>query len=360
MRSPKLLLTTIAIALLSVSQINAQLVYHLPFSDGTNATLNNYGTLGGSGTLTRAQAYQPLPSPSTNVPTAIGDSHSYNLPASQENTPTGGVIVLPGSSNSFRMNTTGSQMTISTWINWRGSMGSGGSGTGSTISYIVGNMNGSQNAGWALGVGPSGMLRLQNSVGSITTSSNSPTLSINSWNHIALRYTAGAGGVEPTFYINGQELSRGGQGFFGALGAASTNTTRLSTIDGQYFALNGNLDDFAMWDTTLSGAKARALYTTPTLINGYDAGMMNSLFTAFDSRTNVTFGALNWTYATNISVVGRALGDTWESDGTYYTWLSGANEGMMAIPEPSTYVLMLAAGVFMYVYRSRIRRNRQS
>ena len=348
------LATAFAFAMSFSGVAHADLAYYLPFSSGGNASLSNLGTIGGNGTTTTVATLTPTAS--TDVPLVIGDSHSYNFPANAESSPRGGVVVLPGGNSTFRMNTTGDQMTISTWINWNGSA------NGTATSYIVSNMNASQNQGWAFGINSSGRLRIQNSVGTVTTAANATVLTTGSWNHVALRYTAGPGGVDPNFFINGEQVSRGTSGFFGLLGTASTQTTRLSTIDGQYLALNGKLDDFAMWDNTLSQAKARALYTTPTAlynsesINGYNAGVMNSLFTAYDALGSQTVGGLTWLYTT-FDGTGYSLGDTYSVGDNNYIYLGGngtSASGLIAGPNTGNATVTLGNGTFIVTNRAEL------
>ena len=126
------------------------------------------------------------------------------------------------------------------------------------------------------------------------------------------------------------------------------------------FALNGYMDDYAMWDTALSAGQVKALTTAPALLTGYNAGVMNGLFNAYATQGSSIVGTMTWTYNSSINVTGHSLGDTWlGAGGNYYMWLEGSSAGLVgtltSIPEPGTYGL-LAGGMVLFMI-SGFRRN---
>ena len=322
-------------------QAKAAMVYDLPFSSGGSASLANFGTAGGNATIATVASLSPTSS--TDVPANLGDSYSESFPSTSSGTPQGGNLILPSGTTHFQMATAGNQMTFSTWLKWNGPA------VALKNSTIISNENGAQNQGWGLTVSSGGLLVLNTTAGNRWTTS-ATTVPVGTWVNIALTYTAGG---DPVFYLNGVNLGLN-QSLFGAVTTASGLTLRLSTIDGTNYPINGKLDDVGMWDANLGVGKTRALYTAPTLLSGYNAGAMNSLFTAFDGQASFTLGALTWNYATGFAVTGHTLGDTWlAGDGKYYTWLSGASTGMMAVPEPATWALLAFSLTTVMVLRRR-------
>ena len=328
--------------------LQSALVYYIPFDDGTNASLANYGNLGGTATISGTPA--PTAS-STSVAPNIGSKYSedWQTPTST----TTGSVVLPNSTTQFRMNTTGSKMSISTWILWDGSY------NGSALSGIVNAMNASNNVGWSLSLTSNGTLRFFYNTSSssyLSLSSSAGAVTTGTWLNVAI--TLDLSSTSPVnMYVNGSSV------YSGNLGNVTLNTTTqaisLGSVDGGR-SLNGNMDDFAMWDTALTSAKVKAINTAPSLLDGYNAGVMNSLFTAFDTTGSQTVGSLTWDYSTNFDVTGHSLGDTWQaSNGEYYMWLAGTSSsalGLQAVPEPASIWLIVGGSFFLISILRRKRR----
>lgn len=324
--------------------LDAALVYYVPFDDGTNASLTNYGSLGGTATIS-----------GTPAPTASSASVAPNLDSAFSEewaTPTSsatGSVLLPGGTSEFRMTTSGDQMSISTWIYWDGSY------NGSSLSGITNALSSGNNVGWSLYITPNGTLRfLYNTTSSsfLSRSSGAGAISTGTWLNVAL--TLDLSTTSPlTMYVNGTAVHTS------SLGNVTLNTTTqeigLGSVDGGR-SLNGNMDDFAMWDTVLTAGKIRSINTAPTLLDGYNAGIMNSLFAAFDAEGSQAVGSLTWTYTTGFDVTGRALGDTWMDGGEYYMWLagpSGSAMGLSAVPEPATIGMLIGGLVLCGALRHR-------
>jgi len=331
----------------------AALVYYLPFEDGTDPSLVNQGTAGGSGAVSGA----PAPSTVAGGVTKLGSDYSERWSTPTNNAT--GTVLLPGGTNQFRMNNTGDQMTISTWIYWNGSY------NGTAASGIVSAMNGSNNVGWALSI---------NSAGSLVFNLNTPTtafigrssavgtITTGSWLNVAVTLSLSA--TSPlTMYLNGTAIYTNNLGNI-TLNTTTSQSLALGALDytgpNASRSLNGSLDDFAMWNTALTAAKLKSLNTAPTLLTGYDAGIMNSLFTAYDLQDDYTVGDLDWSYSSGFDVTGKLLGDTWlAGDGTYYMWLGGTSGnalGLQAVPEPGAISLIVAGGLFLVLRRRRFHR----
>jgi len=147
----------------------------------------------------------------------------------------------------------------------------------------------------------------------------------------------------------------------------STNPDRIIQVGlasndapGGYFAIDGNLDDYAMWNTELGAGFIKSLNTAPALLSGYNAGTMNTLFTAYGAAGSATIGALEWTYNTSIDTTGHAMGDTWLSGGTYNMWLEGASSGLSAVPEPATWGMVTIGALVCVTFRRRTQTRRNN
>jgi hypothetical protein len=332
-----------AIAVFSLSRAQADLVYYAPFDDGANPSLSNLGTAGGNLTT-----YSGSPTSSTSTPTGLGSSHSEVLSVSSK-------LELPGSTTQFRLDTTGQQMTLSTWMyidrsapdfGWfsffGNSSGVTGSGSGGWYLSVMGN------------AGSYGKVRLEASgVGNFATTSPVPK---QEWFNVTVAYTvAGTANI----YLNGTSIGSN----YGL--AANTNANPLVLAADDFNSDPARFDDLAIWNTRLSDAKIRSITTAPTALvalNDYNAGVMNNLFSLYDAGTgSLTVDSLTWGYASGFDVTGHALGDTWTSGGNTYIWLagdSGSATGLSAVPEPGALSYLFGVGAFVLL--SRLRRRAPS
>jgi hypothetical protein len=306
------------------------MVYYFPFESGGSPSLANAGSIGGNATAVTVNS--STPAFSTDVPTSIGGSHSQIILMSPPSNQTGGRLELPSGNSTFRLSTSGEQITVSVRLKW-----SGVDGSADIRQGIVSNMNGALSQGWAFSVNSDGKLSLSLGGAGRRDSSSATVVTPGEWTNVKMKYTVGG---NPTFFIDGTNVGLIGS-FGGGIATASTQTLRLGNVDGSFLPVNGILDDVAVWDLMLSDGKMRAIYTTPTLLSGlgYTAGIMDQLFNIFDSGNGrLTVGSLIWSYkASGFSTSGRAVGDTWQVGSGYDIWLSGANDatavGLTAVSE---------------------------
>jgi len=311
----------------------AELVYYLPFDNGSTATLTNYGSVGG--TATTGSSYGILPTASTNIYANLGGTHSEDFPMSA-NGQYCGRVVPPDGTNQFRLTTTGQHMTFSCWLNWRGPDGHPDLRQG-----IVSTLPGSQNSGWGFSVLSDGKLQISLGGGPGNRNSTNTTIvvSTNVWTHVALAYSAGG---DPGFYINGTNVGLN-QPYYGAKAVTNSIAIHIGNVDETYLPVNGKLDDIGMFDTKLTAGKIRALYTAPGVVAGLNLGIMNQLFNLFDAATGMTTITLGgkqqiWKYATGFT--GHAAGDTWTSDaGAVFIQLDAANTGVKYVPSGTAICL---------------------
>ena len=362
----RLLPVLAAVFTLSASALPASMVYYLPFESGSSASLANGGTAGGTGTAVTGVSGATAPSGSqTQVAPDLDSTWSERFPVSgpTETNNRGGAVVLPNSTTEFRLSssTTPNLMTLSTWVYWDGNAG----GTITSPAGIAGSMNSTNTAGWSFRIESDGKLKFQwvqtAGAGRNRTSLDS-VITAGQWIHTAVVFDSTLN-APVAIYVNGLAIATNGSSGDPSMGImkADANTIALgvsyNTDGAGRQSLNGYMDDFAMWNTALSSAKVKSLNTAPLLLDGYNAGVMNSLFTAFDAQGSQSVDGRLWTYTTGFSVAGYSLGDTWlGSDGQYYMWLGGTSAsalGLAAVPEPAAMGLLIGAGVLLMVLRRR-------
>jgi len=315
------------------------MVFYVPFDDGTDPSLANLGTAGGSVTVS-----SPAPTTSTNVPDNLGSAYSERFTASTQR------VFFPSGQDYFRLNSASpaQNMTVSLWMyidatsySWMDFFGT-----------LAGASGGTDAGGWQfsiVGTGDStGKLRLSTSSGNIFSTINVP---LQQWTNIVVTWTTADVAGGRTAHINGVSALSG----YGATAGVNGGGTNPLALHGA--ATAANYDDVAMWDTILTQGKIRSLSTAPGLLDGYNAGVMNNLFTLFDTTTgSYSVDNLDWSYDTGFDVTGRAIGDTWYDGDTYYMWLGGnaGNAlGLSAVPEPSTTALLFGLGTVLILYRRR-------
>lgn len=364
------LLGVLAGCVVSWGSADAAMLYYLPFDSGSSSSLANLGTVGGTGTSVTGVSGATAPSSSqAQLAPNIGSTWSEYFPVtSPTESPNnkGGSVVLPGSSTQLRLDSSSSanQMTISSWVNWNGNS----SGTITSPAGILSTMNSATTAGWAFTIQTGGTLKFQwlNAGGtSLSRTTTTSVITAGQWVNVSLVFDSTS--LQPvSIYVNGTAIATTGSAGASTNGVmkSDSNTVNagvgLSTNGSGRQSMNGYQDDLAVWDTVLSAAQIKAINTAPVVINGYNAGIMNSLFAAYNGQSSATVGALTWNYSTAFNVSGRSLGDTWQGgDGKYYMWLggtSGSALGLVAVPEPSIIGLALAGGIVLLAVR-RVRRN---
>lgn len=315
-----LALAMICLALCLTSPTHAGLLYYLPFEDGAgSSTLANEGSKGGTATVDNVTGGSS--SYSTDTPSTLASDYSRDFPMGT-NTQEGPMLILPDSASELHINTGGDSMTVSAWIKWDGPDGHGDGRQG-----IVSKLNGGQNADWAFSVTSGGALRFN--IGNVGNRTSTATVSAGTWTHVAVTYIVGSGLL---FYIDG--VNDGWQSFGGIETDTSADTIRVGALTPtNIMPVNGALDDLAIWDGHLASGKTLALSTAPAVWSGYDAGVMDQLFTLYDAAnpaTTVQIGNLTWRYEASLPG-GHNDGDSW-MDGQAYIQISGTT-GLRGTPE---------------------------
>lgn len=345
--------------------LKADLLYYMPFDDGTNSTLANSGTAGGTATQVTGISGATAPSVSqVQVAPNLGSTHSefYPVTGPTEANNRGGAVVLPSSTTALRLDssTVANQMTLSAWVYWNGNAG----GTITSPAGIASTMNSSNNAGWSLRIQSDGKVRfswVQTAGGGRNRDTVNSVITAGQWSNVTLVFDS-INSQPAVIYVNGVSQSTTGSSGDPLMGIMKSDTNDVALGVSYHTAgvgrqsMNGYQDDVAIWNTALTSAKIKALNTAPTELSGYNAGVMNSLFTTYDAQSSTVVGSISWSYATAFDVTGKTVGDTFlGGDGNYYMWLAGTSGsalglvGVTSVPEPGTAALIMGASVLAFI-----------
>jgi hypothetical protein len=119
-------------------------------------------------------------------------------------------------------------------------------------------------------------------------------------------------------------------------------------------ALDGKLDEMAVWNDALDGAKIVSIYNVPTTLGlSYDLGDMMALWSIFDAGPG-GFGIIDgmpWWYTDDLPGTPPAPGGAYVHDGIMYVVL-GPGVGLK-IPEPTSLLMALVAIVVLTARRPK-------
>ncbi len=331
----------------------ADLQYYLPFEVDNVHSLTNLGSVGGAARGARLSVYGhtgtfPYATDGCGV---IGSAFAIELPRGTSpavNNTQGGFLVLPDSTNRFRM-VLGDEMTFSAWVKRRG------------LAYyyetynsncFLGNATTAQNGGWEVyaSLASISWRCADLKVGSTTyyagTRSATASVPTNEWAHFAIRVKT-QGNYRPRFYINGTytEVS---EAMYSTYAFSITNALQIGATRDGYRSFNGSMDDVALWNTLLDHARIRSLYTVPTVVGvlpdgtGYNLARMTELWSLYDAKSGEqVYDKVTWTYCASVPS-GHVEGDTWFVEGSQKFYIQlGASDGLLgSLPPVGTLVVI--------------------
>jgi hypothetical protein len=184
------------------------------------------------------------------------------------------------------------------------------------------------------------------------------------WHMFTATFSGGAGGTL-ALYLDGTYVNSVIRTFNDAPGAGtlvarvggdSSTTANLST------SVDGAIDDFSIWNLSLTGGELKAMASTPwcgiSALTSYDAQAMQSLVNVYNDPTGATskmVDSLTWNYAGVLT--GHNAGDIWQDGGNYYMQFGSDGTGVTtaAVPEPGTMVLLIVSAVALLATRRKTR-----
>jgi hypothetical protein len=110
-------------------------------------------------------------------------------------------------------------------------------------------------------------------------------------------------------------------------------------------------DDYAAWNTMLSGAQVKALYNLGGSDLNYGGADADTLFNVASSGVaDDTADGLNWSRVTGLT---GTAGGVSLSGNTWTVQLDGGVGAQAVVPEPSTLVLLAVAGLLVFAWKKR-------
>jgi hypothetical protein len=296
----------------------AELLVHLNLND--NAT--NGGTTGATndGTLNGSAAY---------VPGKLGSAISLD----------GSGDFIAAGTGPITGNTT---RTVSAWVNT----------TTTSLDTVLswGSSTATPGSKFDFDVAANGTLEV--GVHSGRTTGSGATVNNGAWRLVTVVLpTGGTTIADLAFYVDGgfQYTNSGAQNV--ATTAGILQVGRPPNTSAQDFF--GLIDDVAIWNEALSADEVTGLFDVGNSNElAYDAGTFDLLKTIHDDASgSVDIGALTWSYATGLPGSAGLTGS-----GSSFTLVLDAtnNTGLVAVPEPSSLVLLgTALGGFALLARRR-------
>ncbi len=237
---------------LCVLSAQAGMLYHLPFQDSTgNATLANYGTVGGTASQT-GTVY------TNNTPPRVGRAFARHVPGSGSSG--NNRIVLPNSNDKLTLQTAGDEITVMAFVRLDAYQ---------TVQGVVSAMQSNMNVGWTFHVRDTGRLTFVLGYGAGNVQRQvaaASALSVGTWHHVAFTFVAGGGNDALKLYINGESVAHAGSSNLGTYVAdKNVNVTISVGVRAQYaWDLNGIIDEVRLYDTALTQSQIQEIAFPPT------------------------------------------------------------------------------------------------
>ncbi len=274
---------------------------------------------------------------------------------------------------------TGGDLTLSTWVyvnpgetgGWLISKPWHGSGQYNFGIYVTGSTNMAvsfrlANAALPAVQPPPPEPQVPDYRRSVILSTPSSTLAQGAWHHVAAVVDTAN---NMSIYVDGSLAATGTNtitDWLSGAGWTGTNSSLPLALGTLYpyaapwagvasYSLDGKLDDVAIWNDALDGAKIKSIYNVPTTLGlSYDLADMMQLWSIYDDGSG-GFGIVDgmpWWYTDELPGTPAAPGGAYFHDDIMYVVL-GSGVGLRT-PEPSSLIMALWA---LVVLAGRRRRN---
>ena len=312
----------------------AEMLYHIPFDDGSSYSRNNLGTVGGEAEAAFRTGTTGRPSVASNdVPPNLGP-FSEDFARLSLNNEVGPALLLPDSRAVLLLDKPDDEISISAWVKWTPIKNL----RQIILSKTNLKMETKGGTGWAFLIRPSGRLQflLMGGVSDHTRNVSTQSLEPGRWHHVAV--TVRAGDNQSTqMSIDGEEVDIADRHIGtrpawpgDAPIALAANAPDLTADRGFTHPLNGQMDDVAVWNEVLPFGKIRALSTAPSAMPGLNASQMNHLFDLFDkadSKASAEIAGKKWAFFASIPNP-RGEGESWTDAGRTFIQLDHGGAGV--------------------------------
>lgn len=303
----------IAVMIALTGPASSEMLYHVPFDQDRVPSEENLGSVGGPVTSTyrKGGGHSQLEPAEGRLPSPHGFVRDFSELIYDGKV--GPAMLLPESADRLHLSEYDEQLTISAWLSFR----PGVDRRQVIVSKASPSMEKPTGSGWAFMLRENGALQFA-LMGGITKhfeNITSETLTPGDWHHVAVVVRSGLNDGT-RYFIDGREVFCNAPRLGNKTAIQNDSPIALAAVvepgirdRGFGLPLGSSLDDVALWKTTLSEAKIKALFTLPSILPGADASVLNQLFALFDER-NPNQEALilghRWTYVQKIPSPGHA------------------------------------------------------
>lgn len=349
----------------------ADLLLYYPFDSSADDGMGSVTTPDLSGNGNNAAVVQGTGAGNTvsvaSPPTMFGAGALQLTNTTSGGSGSAGRAQLPA--NNADVDRTYTNFSVSTWLQPDSWADFPVSGSGTAERLIAGKHAGNPNRGWVLSkltAAANGSNQLQFAYwdGPNTSGTDNvqtwrlafdTTPSASEFMHVAVAFRANDGMSDPGFvgiYVNGilqnATLVNGSPTVLTQLNGDNGLTFQVGSRgdgpNGTSGGWRGSIDDFALWDETLTDQGFALIHGLGRLVDVSLSPEIEDVMDAYDTLGSAAAGGFTWDYTSSVGDPGDPIG-TIGGSGTpvdpYFIVLGSDGSGVSAIPEPTSYVLVL-------------------
>ncbi len=314
---------------------SSEMLYHGPFDQDTVPSEENLGSVGGPVTsrYRKGGSHSQPEAADGRLPSPHGFVRDFSELIYDGKV--GPAMLLPESEDRLNLSEYDEQLTISAWLSFLPSVDK----RQVIVSKASPSMEKPTGSGWAFMLRENGALQFA-LMGGVTRhfeNITSETLTPADWHHVAAVVHSGlSDGTR--YFIDGREVFCNVPLLGNKTAIPNDSPIALAAVvepdsrdRGFGLPLGSSLDDVALWNTALSDAKIKALFTLPSILPGSDASVLNQLSALYDqgnpNHDELILGR-RWTYVQKIPSPGDA-GAAWSDGNAIFLQLDPDGSGII-------------------------------